>query len=48
MRQPENRDHAYVWDMLTAARETSEFIAGMRFHDYERNGMVQAAVERKL
>ena len=48
MRQPENRDHAYIWDMLTAAREASEFIAGMSFRDYEQNGMVQAAVERKL
>ena len=26
MRQPEDRDHAYIWDMLTAAREASEFI----------------------
>jgi len=48
MRQPENRDHAYIWDMLTAAREILEFIAGMRLHDYEQNNLVQAAVERKL
>ena len=48
MRQPEDRDPAYIWDMLQAARGIACFIAGMRFHDYERDSMVQAAVERKL
>jgi uncharacterized protein with HEPN domain len=48
MRRPEDRDPAYIWDMLEAAREISDYIAGMRFHDYDQNSMAQAAVERKL
>ncbi|MBM4352468.1 MAG: DUF86 domain-containing protein [Deltaproteobacteria bacterium] len=48
MLRPEDRDPAYIWDMLEAARELSDYIAGMRFHDYEQNSMAQAAVERKL
>ena len=48
MPQPEDRDSAYIWDMLKAGREISEFIVGMRLFDYERDRMVQAAVERKL
>ena len=48
MLRPEDRDPAYIWDILEAAREVSDFIDGMRFHDYENNSMVRAAVERKL
>ena len=48
MRRPEDRDPAYIWDMQEAAREISNYIAGMRFHDYDQNSMAQAAVERKL
>ena len=48
MRRPEDRDPAYIWDMLEAAQDISNYIAGMRFHDYEQNSMAQAAVERKL
>lgn len=48
MWRPEDRDPAYIWDMLEASREISNYITGMRFNDYEQNTMVQAAVERKL
>lgn len=46
--RPEDRDAAYIWDILEAAREVREFVAGMRFHDYQQDRMAQAAVERKL
>jgi uncharacterized protein with HEPN domain len=46
--QPEDRDAAHLWDILQAAREISQFVAGMRFHEYEKSNLVQAAVERKV
>ena len=48
MMLPEDRDPAYIWDMLQAARDILEYISGMRFHDYDSNSMAQAAVEREL
>jgi len=41
--RPEDRDAAYIWDILEAAREVREFVAGMRFHDYQQDRMAQAA-----
>lgn len=45
---PEDRDPAYLWDMLTAALDVIEFVRDMKFHQYEKNKLVQAAVERKI
>lgn len=45
---PEERDLAYLWDMLSAAKDVREFIEGMRYEDYERSKLTQAAVERKI
>lgn len=45
---PEDRDPAYLWDMLTAASDVVEFVRNMKFHEYEKNKLVQAAVERKI
>ncbi len=34
--------------MLEAARKVRQFVAGKTFHDYARDEVLQAAVERKL
>ena len=44
----DERDISHLWDIVEAAREAAAFVSGMRFHEYERDRMVQAAVERKL
>jgi uncharacterized protein with HEPN domain len=44
--RPEDRDAAYLWDMLDAARAISEFTAGIDFAEYEKDRMRQLAVER--
>jgi uncharacterized protein with HEPN domain len=44
--QPEERDAAYLWDMLDAARAIESFVAGVRVADYARNRQLQYAVER--
>ena len=43
---PEERDAAYLWDMLDAARAIESFVAGVRAEDYARNRQLQYAVER--
>ena len=46
---PHERDDAsLLWDMLDAARKVRQFVAGKTFHDYSRDEVLQAAVERKL
>jgi len=45
---PEERDAAYLWDMLDAARAIESFVAGVRAEDYARNRQLQYAVERAL
>lgn len=39
---------SYLWDMREAAREINEYIRGVKFHEFEKNKMLRAAVERKL
>jgi uncharacterized protein with HEPN domain len=46
--RPEERDAAYLWDMLDAARAIQGFVAGVRADDYARNRQLQFAVERAL
>jgi len=45
-REPD--DLSLLWDMLDAARKVQEFVAGKTFHDYSRDEVLQAAVERKI
>ncbi len=46
---PHERDDAsLLWDMLEAARKVRQFVAGKTLHDYSRDEVLQAAVERKL
>lgn len=44
----EERDLAYLWDMLDAARAIQTFVAGSSFEGYCANRMMKGAVERYL
>ncbi len=46
--QPENRDAAYLWDMLDAAREVSGMIAGASLSDFVQNVVLLRATERSI
>lgn len=46
--RPEERDAAYVWDMLSAARLARELLEGMDRAAYLRERMRQLALERAL
>jgi uncharacterized protein with HEPN domain len=41
-------DPAYLWDMLSAARQIASFVQGISFTKYSRNKLIQSAVERQL
>ena len=45
---PEERDAAYLWDMLQAALETQEYIDGISFYQYSKERMRQRAIERAI
>jgi uncharacterized protein with HEPN domain len=44
--QPEERDAAYLWDMLQASRDILEFTRGASEGEYGSNKMLRMAVER--
>ena len=44
----EERDAAYLWDMLDAARAVEGFVAGVGAEEYGKNRQLQYAVERAL
>jgi uncharacterized protein with HEPN domain len=44
--QPEERDAAYLWDMLQASRDILEFARGVSQNEYGSNKMLRMAVER--
>ncbi len=46
--RPDQRDAAYIWDMLDAARTLYGFIRGIDFHNYSQDRKLQLAVERGL
>ncbi|MCU0638233.1 MAG: DUF86 domain-containing protein [Methanothrix sp.] len=46
--QPEDRDAAYLWDMLDAAGSILSFMEGKSFEAYLQDRMLQLAVERGL
>ncbi len=45
---PEQRDKAYLWDMLDAARQVESFMMGVSVNSYEEDRKLQLAVERLL
>jgi len=46
--QPDQRDVAYLWDMLDAARTVEQLSCGMDFTQYSNDRRTQLAVERSL
>ena len=46
--RPEERDAAYIWDMLDSARTLHDFVKGVSFYDYSQDKKLQLAVERAL
>lgn len=46
--RPDQRDVAYLWDMLDAAREAVLFTHGLVLAEYSENRMVKLAVERAV
>lgn len=45
---PEDRNTAYLWDMLESARLIREFTAGLKIEDYLKDRKLQLAIERSL
>ena len=45
---PEERDKAYLWDMLDAALAVEEFVRGQTYEEYISNRMMRGAVERHI
>jgi len=43
-----NRDNAYLWDMLDACINVVDFIRGRTFANYESDKILQSAVERQV
>ena len=46
--RPDERDAAYIWDMLDAAQTVEQLVSGMSFVDYDKDRRTQLAVERAL
>jgi uncharacterized protein with HEPN domain len=46
--QPDQRDSAYLWDMLDAAQMVEHLSSGMDFAQYSNDRRTQLAVERSL
>ena len=46
--RPEQRDAAYLWDMLEAAKGVVELTAGLEYCDYLGDRKTQLAVEREV
>jgi len=45
---PEERDLAYLWDMLEYANKVAEMMAGQSQHAWNNNMMLRLAIERSL
>lgn len=45
---PDDRDRAYLWDMLDAAMAIEAFVAGASYGQYCVNRMMRGAVERHI
>ena len=46
--QPDQRDAAYLWDMLDAAQMVEQLSSGFDFTQYSNDRRTQLAVERSL
>ncbi len=45
---PEDRDPAYLWDMLKAAKDIEEFTSGLSYARFSNDKRTRYAVERQL
>ena len=45
---PDERDKAWLWDMLDAALAIQRFVEGQTYRDYLANRMLRGAVERHI
>ncbi|NIM17482.1 MAG: DUF86 domain-containing protein [Candidatus Aminicenantes bacterium] len=46
--QPEDKDSAYLWDMLDAAQTAAQFTPGITIEEYLKDRKIQLAIERLL
>lgn len=46
--QPEERDAAYLWDMLDSAQTILKFTAGIDYNSYLEDRKLQLAIERNV
>ena len=46
--RPDERDAAYIWDMLDSAKTLYDFVRGVSFYIYSQDKKLQLAVERAL
>lgn len=45
---PEEKDAAYLWDMLDASKTAQGFVKDIKFHRYQGDRKLQLAVERAI
>jgi uncharacterized protein with HEPN domain len=46
--QPEERDAAYLWNLMEAGRKIQEFTSGLSFSEYVNHASLPSAVERQF
>jgi uncharacterized protein with HEPN domain len=46
--RPDERDAAYLWDMLDSSKTLRSFVTGVTFYSYAQDKKLQLAVERAL
>lgn len=46
--RPEERDAAYLWNLMDAGRQIQEFTAAITFNEYVRHQLLPSAVERQF
>jgi uncharacterized protein with HEPN domain len=46
--QPEDRDAAYLWNLVEAGRKIQEFTSGISFSEYVGHAILPSAVERQF
>ena len=46
--RPNERDAAYLWDMLEAAKNVHDFTRNLAFHHYQQDKKLKLAVERSI
>jgi uncharacterized protein with HEPN domain len=42
------RDAAYLWDIVEAGQEISEFLSGKKYTDFQATKILRLAIEREI